>query len=186
LNEPKIRSISSIPQVTNKKTWKDIAGSLGIGASSSAAYTLRKHYTKHLLPFECKFDRGGIDPQPLINQTETSGKKKGAGKAVPVPSPGSSNSQDSFPGPNNNNTNSSSMDGFNSPSSSSSSYPGPYPGVNAGGVGVGGGPGPGGGEYPPGSTPSPLARQPPSQQQGNTEIRNLLFLAGMGCVCDCE
>lgn len=98
-------------QVTKNKTWKDIAGSLGIGASSSAAYTLRKHYTKHLLPFECKFDRGGIDPQPLINQVETTSKKKGA-KVAPVPSPGSSNSQDSFQGANNNST--SSMDGFNS------------------------------------------------------------------------
>lgn len=99
--------------MTKNKTWKDIAGSLGIGASSSAAYTLRKHYTKHLLPFECKFDRGGIDPQPLINQVESTSKKKGA-KVAPVPSPGSSNSQDSFQGANNNST--SSMDGFNSTS----------------------------------------------------------------------
>lgn len=100
-------------QVTKNKTWKDIAGSLGIGASSSAAYTLRKHYTKHLLPFECKFDRGGIDPLPLISQVEstTSKSKKGA-KIAPIPSPGSSNSQDSFSGGPNNN---SSMDGFSSP-----------------------------------------------------------------------
>ncbi|XP_076262071.1 trithorax group protein osa isoform X4 [Rhynchophorus ferrugineus] len=83
-------------KVTKNKTWKDIAGLLGIGASSSAAYTLRKHYTKNLLAYECHFDRGGIDPQPIINQVEASSKKKGA-KATSVPSPGSSNSQDSFP-----------------------------------------------------------------------------------------
>lgn len=83
-------------EVTKNKTWKDIAGLLGIGASSSAAYTLRKHYTKNLLAYECQFDRGGIDPQPIINQVEASSKKKGT-KAVSVPSPGSSNSQDSFP-----------------------------------------------------------------------------------------
>lgn len=83
-------------EVTKNKTWKDIAGRLGIGASSSAAYTLRKHYTKNLLAYECQFDRGGIDPQPIINQVEASSKKKGA-KATSVPSPGSSNSQDSFP-----------------------------------------------------------------------------------------
>lgn len=71
---------------------------LGIGASSSAAYTLRKHYTKNLLAYECQFDRGGIDPQPIINQVEASSKKKGA-KSASVPSPGSSNSQDSFPTP---------------------------------------------------------------------------------------
>ncbi|XP_039288877.1 trithorax group protein osa-like isoform X12 [Nilaparvata lugens] len=99
--------------VAKNKIWKDIAGLLGIGASSSAAYTLRKHYTKNLLPFECHFDRGGIDPQPIINQVESSTKKKGS-KANPVPSPGtsSSNSQDSFPagggGPG-----SGSMDGYN-------------------------------------------------------------------------
>jgi len=74
-------------QVTKNKTWKDIAGQLGIGASSSAAYTLRKHYTKNLLPLECHFDRGGIDPQPIINQVEAGSKKKSA-KAAPVPSPG--------------------------------------------------------------------------------------------------
>lgn len=81
---------------------------LGIGASSSAAYTLRKHYTKNLLAYECQFDRGGIDPQPIINQVEATSKKKGA-KAASVPSPGSSNSQDSFPAPGSGGT---SMDGY--------------------------------------------------------------------------
>lgn len=74
-------------QVTKNKTWKDIAGLLGIGASSSAAYTLRKHYTKNLLAYECHFDRGGIDPQPIINQVEAQSKKKG-NKVISVPSPG--------------------------------------------------------------------------------------------------
>ena len=60
---------------------------LGIGASSSAAYTLRKHYTKNLLPFECKFDRGGIDPAPIIAQVEAGSKKK-SNKTASVPSPG--------------------------------------------------------------------------------------------------
>lgn len=81
---------------------------LGIGASSSAAYTLRKHYTKNLLAYECQFDRGGIDPQPIINQVEASSKKKSA-KAASVPSPGSSNSQDSFPAPG---SGGQSMDGY--------------------------------------------------------------------------
>ncbi|XP_015367259.1 PREDICTED: trithorax group protein osa-like isoform X5 [Diuraphis noxia] len=85
-------------KVTKNKIWKDVAGLLGIGASSSAAYTLRKHYTKNLLPYECHFDRGGIDPVPIINQVESSSKKKSS-KATSVPSPGSagSNSQDSLP-----------------------------------------------------------------------------------------
>lgn len=74
-------------QVTKSKTWKDIAGLLGIGASSSAAYTLRKHYTKNLLAFECHFDRGGVDPLPIIQQVEAGSKKKTT-KAASVPSPG--------------------------------------------------------------------------------------------------
>lgn len=109
-------------EVTKNKTWKDIAGMLGIGASSSAAYTLRKHYTKNLLAYECQFDRGGIDPQPIINQVEATSKKKSA-KATSVPSPGSSNSQDSFP-PGSGGT---SMDGYSTyggyPPSSNPEYP---------------------------------------------------------------
>ncbi|XP_013098119.2 trithorax group protein osa isoform X7 [Stomoxys calcitrans] len=110
-------------EVTKSKTWKDIAGLLGIGASSSAAYTLRKHYTKNLLAYECHFDRGDIDPLPIIQQIEAGTKKKST-KAASVPSPGnksgSSNSQDSFPAPVG--AANTSMDGY-------PSYPGNYPGT---------------------------------------------------------
>lgn len=130
-------------KVTKSKTWKDIAGLLGIGASSSAAYTLRKHYTKNLLAYECHFDRGDIDPLPIIQQIEAGTKKKSA-KAASVPSPGnkcvclqilsvtfyynvmffvlagSSNSQDSFPAPVG--AANTSMDGY-------PAYPGNYPGA---------------------------------------------------------
>lgn len=76
-----------ISQVTKSKIWKDVAGMLGIGASSSAAYTLRKHYTKNLLAFECHYDRGGIDPIPIIQQVEAGSKKK-TPKPASAPSPG--------------------------------------------------------------------------------------------------
>lgn len=66
--------------------WKDIAGLLGMGASASAAYTLRKNYTKLILPFECHFDRGGIDPQPIIASLESTSKKNKK-NAASVPSP---------------------------------------------------------------------------------------------------
>ncbi|XP_043214317.1 trithorax group protein osa-like [Amphibalanus amphitrite] len=93
-------------EVTKNKTWKEIAVLMGIGGSSSGAYTLRKHYMKNLIFFECHFDRGGLDPAPILAKYETkSNKKKGA--ASPGP-------QDSF-------SNSGSMDGF------PSGYPG-YPG----------------------------------------------------------
>lgn len=75
-------------QVAKSKTWKEIACSLGIGGSSSAAYTLRKHYTKNLLAFECHFDRGGIDPLPIIQQVEAGSKKKTPKAAASAPSPG--------------------------------------------------------------------------------------------------
>ncbi|XP_051157885.1 trithorax group protein osa isoform X4 [Leptopilina boulardi] len=126
-------------KVTKNKTWKDIAGLLGIGASSSAAYTLRKHYTKHLLPFECHFDRGGVDPQPIINQVEAGSKKKG--------SKGSSNSQDSFPAAGSSST---SMDGYGS-------YQGSYPG---------GAPGVPGGDYTPPPPRPPSQSSAPTPHQG--------------------
>ena len=62
---------------------------------------------KHILAFECKFDRGGIDPQPIINQIESSQKKKNS-KTMSVPSPGS---------------NSSSMDGFSNGPHAYPQYP---------------------------------------------------------------
>ena len=79
-------------QCTNKKAWKDIAAQLGIGPSSSGAYTLKKHYGKNLLPFECHFERGGVDPAPILSQVEAQSKKKGKNAQNPsarAPSPGS-------------------------------------------------------------------------------------------------
>ena len=85
-------------QCTNKKAWKDIAAQLGIGPSSSGAYTLKKHYGKNLLPYECHFERGGIDPAPILAQVEAQSKKKGkaAANSTRAPSPGSQVCQTSF------------------------------------------------------------------------------------------
>lgn len=147
-------------KVTKNKTWKDVAGLLGIGASSSAAYTLRKHYIKSILPFECQFDRGGIDPGPIIQSVEAGSKKK-TPKPASVPSPGSSNSQDSFPAPPG--SGNASMDGY-------AGYPPP-------------------GQYPPNAVPGDYGQgmqRPPSQsntqpphQPGNYSfsfVTNLLIL----------
>ncbi|XP_076648322.1 trithorax group protein osa isoform X5 [Halictus rubicundus] len=134
-------------KVTKNKTWKDIAGSLGIGASSSAAYTLRKHYTKHLLAYECHFDRGGVDPQPIINQVEAGSKKKGSKGTASVPSPGSSNSQDSFPAAGSSNA---SMDGYGS-------YQSGYTGGTPGGPSS---------EYTPPPPRPPSQSSAPSPHQG--------------------
>lgn len=70
------------------------------------------------MPFECQFDRGGIDPGPIIQSVEAGSKKK-TPKPASVPSPGSSNSQDSFPAPPG--SSGASMDGYAYPP------PGQYP-----------------------------------------------------------
>ncbi len=73
-------------EVTRAKLWKECTQVCNIATSSSAAYTLRKQYMKHLLPFECKFDRGGIDPQPILSSLE-SANRKNKKNAVPPPEP---------------------------------------------------------------------------------------------------
>ncbi|XP_069169123.1 trithorax group protein osa isoform X7 [Procambarus clarkii] len=139
-----VRERGGFVEVTKNKQWKDVAAVMGIGASSSGSYTLRKHYMKHILAYECKYDRGGIDPQPIVNQIEAAAKKKTT-KTISVPSPGSSNSQDSFPPAG---SNSSSMDGFsNGPHvPGGPGVPGPYP------------------QYPPSSEyGGHMPQRPPSQ-----------------------
>lgn len=108
--------------VTKAKQWKDVAGALGIGASSSAAYTLRKQYIKHLLPFECKFDRGGIDPQPIISQVEASSRKKSKGNngQEPYSQSGSNQMMENYP-----------SSGYGSPYPAQSSHGGPGMMANA-------------------------------------------------------
>ena len=76
------------------KAWKDIAHMLGVDVSTRIAYTLRKHYIKNLLLYECQFDRGGIDPSVVFNQLKTT-PKKNANTSI-LSSPSSSNSQDSL------------------------------------------------------------------------------------------
>ena len=56
--------------VTKSKMWKDCAQLCNIANSSSASYTLRKQYMKHLLAFECKFDLGGIDVGSLLSAAD--------------------------------------------------------------------------------------------------------------------
>lgn len=73
-------------EVSRAKLWKECTVICNIATSSSAAYTLRKQYIKHLFPFECKFDRGGVDPQPILASLDTSNRKKNK-NAVPPPEP---------------------------------------------------------------------------------------------------
>lgn len=76
-------------QVTKTKKWKEICGVISIGSSASAAFTLKKNYIKYLFAYECQFDRGGMDPQPVLAQIEAQlqqkREQKNRGRA---PSPG--------------------------------------------------------------------------------------------------
>lgn len=58
-------------QVQKAKNWKDIATHLGISAPNpNTAYTLKKQYIKFILPYEARFDRGGVDPESLVQAAE--------------------------------------------------------------------------------------------------------------------
>lgn len=70
-------------QVNKSKKWRDLATSLNVGTSSSAASSLKKQYIQCLYAFECKIERGE-DPPPEIF---TDNKKNQAAKVQP-PSPG--------------------------------------------------------------------------------------------------
>ena len=50
--------------------WEEIAKKLGFEASLKVMYKLFEHYGKYLLPFECHFDRGGIDPKSVLAEWE--------------------------------------------------------------------------------------------------------------------
>jgi len=49
---------------------------LNLGASSSAGFTLKRNYGKFLFALECKFERGDIDPAPILASLEASTKKE--------------------------------------------------------------------------------------------------------------
>lgn len=79
----------SLPyQVNKNKKWRELATSLNVGTSSSAASSLKKQYIQCLYAFECKIERGE-DPPPDFFNTDT---KKNQPKIQP-PSPGESCSQ---------------------------------------------------------------------------------------------
>lgn len=72
-----VRERGGVLDVIKARRWKEISQLVNINASASAAYTLRKNYCKFLLDYECRFDRGGADPNPLLAHIEAmSGKKK--------------------------------------------------------------------------------------------------------------
>ncbi|XP_077382138.1 AT-rich interactive domain-containing protein 1A isoform X3 [Festucalex cinctus] len=79
-----VKEIGGMAQVNKNKKWRDLATSLNVGTSSSAASSLKKQYIQCLYAFECKIERGE-DPPPEIF---TDNKKNQTAKVQP-PSPAS-------------------------------------------------------------------------------------------------
>lgn len=99
-------------EVTKAKKWKEICGLINIGSSASAAFTLKKNYIKYLFHYECQFERGGMDPGPILANMEAQLAQKRESKRNRAPSPaGSQGSQDAFRPPSNSNANQG-MEGF--------------------------------------------------------------------------
>ncbi|VDP99049.1 unnamed protein product [Trichobilharzia regenti] len=72
-----VRERGGVAEVIKARRWKEVSQAIGINASASAAYGLRKNYCKFLLEYECRFDRDGSDPRPLLTHIENlSGKKR--------------------------------------------------------------------------------------------------------------
>ncbi|CAG5136662.1 unnamed protein product, partial [Candidula unifasciata] len=103
-----VREKGGFEEVTRSKKWRDVCTVVNIGTSASAAFTLKKNYIRYLFNYECKYDRGGINPAPILAQMEALLAHKREQKSKRAPSPGS-NSNESFRPP-------------SVPSSDSSSY----------------------------------------------------------------
>ena len=99
-----VRDRGGFAEICKSRKWKEVTG-IVVGRESSAplANTVKKHYIKFILPYECKFDRNNIDPQQLIAQIEAPKEKKklnnsSSGKSgAPSPAGVDSNSQSSYP-----------------------------------------------------------------------------------------
>ncbi|XP_078618726.1 AT-rich interactive domain-containing protein 1B-like isoform X1 [Branchiostoma floridae x Branchiostoma japonicum] len=69
-----IKEKGGFVEASKNKQWRDVCQAINIGSSTSAASSLRKNYIKYLLPFECKHDRGDVNPQVLVAATDNSKK----------------------------------------------------------------------------------------------------------------
>lgn len=72
-----VKERGGLLEVSKLRKWREVCTTINIGSSGSAGFTLKKNYIKHIFPFECKFELGGIDPNPIIAKVDSlSGKKE--------------------------------------------------------------------------------------------------------------
>ncbi|UJR08140.1 hypothetical protein I4U23_012416 [Adineta vaga] len=64
-------------KIAKNRHWRDIASKLNIPNCSTAALTIKQKYIGlKLFHYECKYDRGGIDPEPILADIEKPKEKR--------------------------------------------------------------------------------------------------------------
>ncbi|XP_041902853.1 AT-rich interactive domain-containing protein 1B-like isoform X3 [Corvus kubaryi] len=81
-----VKEIGGLAQVNKNKKWRELATTLNVGTSSSAASSLKKQYIQYLFAFECKIERGEEPPPEVFSTGDTKKQPK-----IQPPSPGKSN-----------------------------------------------------------------------------------------------
>jgi AT-rich interactive domain-containing protein 1 len=66
-----------LSKLTKNHHWRDIVSKLNIPNCSTAAFNLKQKYINlKLFHYECKYDRGGIDPEPILAEIEKQKEKR--------------------------------------------------------------------------------------------------------------
>eukprot|EP00062_Callorhinchus_milii_P019668 gi/632974461/ref/XP_007903690.1/ PREDICTED: AT-rich interactive domain-containing protein 1B isoform X2 [Callorhinchus milii] len=82
-----VKEIGGLAQVNKNKKWRELATTLCVGTSSSAASSLKKQYIQYLFAFECKIERGEEPPPEMFTPAESKKQPK-----IQPPSPAGSGS----------------------------------------------------------------------------------------------
>ncbi|KFP03249.1 AT-rich interactive domain-containing protein 1B, partial [Calypte anna] len=82
-----VKEIGGLAQVNKNKKWRELATTLNVGTSSSAASSLKKQYIQYLFAFECKIERGEEPPPEVFSSGDTKKQPK-----IQPPSPANSGS----------------------------------------------------------------------------------------------
>ncbi|CAF0821182.1 unnamed protein product [Didymodactylos carnosus] len=73
-----VKEQNGFQEVAKNKHWREIASKLNIINSSSAAFNVKQKYVAlKLFHYECRYDRNGIDPGPILLELEKTSSKKG-------------------------------------------------------------------------------------------------------------
>ncbi|KAF5896234.1 AT-rich interactive domain-containing protein 1B-like, partial [Clarias magur] len=82
-----VKELGGLAMVNKNKKWRELSSALGLGTSSNAASSLKKHYIQYLFAYECKVERGEEPPPDSCPRADA--KKQGK---VEPPSPATSGS----------------------------------------------------------------------------------------------